>query len=68
MRCDAVFYASRRILEDLAAEDYASLRQLMGVATLPGIVEPALSMPDIHWGTASPSGGWPPSTRRREGW
>jgi tRNA-splicing ligase RtcB len=57
MRCDAVFYASRRILEDLAAEDYASLRQLMNVATLPGIVEPALSMPDIHWGYGFPIGG-----------
>lgn len=57
MRADAVFYASERILEDLAAEDYASLRQLMGVATLPGVVEPALSMPDIHWGYGFPIGG-----------
>ncbi len=29
----------------------------MNVATLPGIVEPALAMPDIHWGYGFPIGG-----------
>ncbi|HEU4493614.1 MAG TPA: RtcB family protein [Rubrobacteraceae bacterium] len=57
MEVDAVFYASGKILEDLEAENYASLRQLQNVATLPGIVEPALSMPDIHWGYGFPIGG-----------
>ncbi len=57
MVSDAVFYASGAILEDLEAENYASLKQLMNVATLPGIVEPALSMPDIHWGYGFPIGG-----------
>jgi tRNA-splicing ligase RtcB (3'-phosphate/5'-hydroxy nucleic acid ligase) len=57
MRVDAVFYASEKILDDLVAEDYASLRQLQNVATLPGIVEPALTMPDIHWGYGFPIGG-----------
>lgn len=57
MVADAVFYASGTILEDLEAEGYASLKQLMNVATLPGIVEPALSMPDIHWGYGFPIGG-----------
>jgi tRNA-splicing ligase RtcB len=57
MQVDAAFYASEKILADLAAEDYASLRQLQNVATLPGIVEPALSMPDIHWGYGFPIGG-----------
>jgi tRNA-splicing ligase RtcB len=57
MRVDAEFYASKSILEDLKAEDYASLRQLQNVATLPGIVEPALTMPDIHWGYGFPIGG-----------
>lgn len=57
MRVDATFYASENILEDLKAEDYASLRQLQNVATLPGIVEPALTMPDIHWGYGFPIGG-----------
>jgi tRNA-splicing ligase RtcB len=57
MEVDAAFYASGKILDDLQAEDYASLRQLKNVATLPGIVEPALSMPDIHWGYGFPIGG-----------
>ncbi|HEV3475977.1 MAG TPA: RtcB family protein [Rubrobacteraceae bacterium] len=57
MEVDAAFYASERILEDLGAEDYASLQQLANVATLPGIVEPALTMPDVHWGYGFPIGG-----------
>src|ERR671932_594630 len=57
MRVDAAFYASEGILEDLKAENYASLRQLCNVATLPGVVEPALTMPDIHWGYGFPIGG-----------
>ena len=57
MRVDAVFYASEGILEDLEDEDYASLRQLCNVAALPGVVEPALTMPDIHWGYGFPIGG-----------
>jgi len=57
MRVDATFYASEAILEDLKSEDYASLRQICNVATLPGVVEPALTMPDIHWGYGFPIGG-----------
>ncbi len=57
MRVDAVFYASEAILRQLAEEDYASLKQLVNVATLPGVVEPALAMPDIHWGYGFPIGG-----------
>ena len=57
MEVDAAFYASEKILEDLGVENYASLRQLANVATLPGIIEPALTMPDIHWGYGFPIGG-----------
>ena len=57
MEVDAAFYSSEKILEDLRAENYASLQQLANVATLPGIVEPALTMPDIHWGYGFPIGG-----------
>ena len=57
MRVDAAFYASEGILDDLKSEDYASLRQICNVAMLPGVVEPALSMPDIHWGYGFPIGG-----------
>src|SRR5215210_6121732 len=57
MRVDAAFYASEGILEDLKSEDYASLQQICNVATLPGVVEPVLTMPDIHWGYGFPIGG-----------
>jgi tRNA-splicing ligase RtcB len=57
MRVDATFYASKGILEDLKSEDYASLQQICNVATLPGVIEPALTMPDIHWGYGFPIGG-----------
>jgi tRNA-splicing ligase RtcB len=57
MLVDAAFYASEGILEDLKSEDYASLQQICNVATLPGVVEPALTMPDIHWGYGFPIGG-----------
>jgi tRNA-splicing ligase RtcB len=57
MEVDAAFYASGKILADLEAENYASLQQLQNVATLPGVVEPALTMPDVHWGYGFPIGG-----------
>src|ERR671917_1609874 len=57
MLVDAMFYASEGILEDLKSEDYASLQQICNVATLSGVVEPALTMPDIHWGYGFPIGG-----------
>jgi tRNA-splicing ligase RtcB (3'-phosphate/5'-hydroxy nucleic acid ligase) len=57
MRVDAMFYASDGILEDLKDENYAALQQICNVATLPGVVEPALTMPDIHWGYGFPIGG-----------
>lgn len=41
----------RAILDD------KSLEQLINVATLPGIEEPALAMPDIHQGYGFPVGG-----------
>ncbi len=57
MRVDAMFYASEDILKDLEAESHASLRQICNVATLPGVVEPTVTMPDIHWGYGFPIGG-----------
>jgi tRNA-splicing ligase RtcB len=57
MLVDAMFYASEGILEDLKDESYASLQQICNVATLSGVVEPALTMPDIHWGYGFPIGG-----------
>src|SRR5215211_7262942 len=57
MRVDAAFYASEGILEDLKDESHASLHQICNVATLPGVVEPTVTMPDIHWGYGFPIGG-----------
>ncbi|MDI3317109.1 MAG: RtcB family protein [Bacillota bacterium] len=56
MRVDAVFYASPAILADLEGEGGAALEQLAAVASLPGVVEPVLAMPDIHWGYGFPIG------------
>lgn len=57
MRAEAVFFASADILAMLEQEDFASLRQLVNVASLPGVVAPVLAMPDIHWGYGFPIGG-----------
>ncbi len=45
--------------EDLiaAARDDQALRQVVNVATLPGIVVASMAMPDIHWGYGFPIGG-----------
>jgi tRNA-splicing ligase RtcB (3'-phosphate/5'-hydroxy nucleic acid ligase) len=55
MRVPARLFADRGLL-DLLADD-RSLDQLQNVATLPGIVEAALAMPDIHQGYGFPIGG-----------
>jgi tRNA-splicing ligase RtcB len=55
MRVPARVFASgslfRKALADKAVE------QIANVATLPGIVDAALAMPDIHWGYGFPIGG-----------
>ncbi|MGW0086491.1 RtcB family protein [Streptomyces sp. NPDC003393] len=53
MRVPGVIFASRELLAD--AEQ--SLRQVVNVATLPGIVGASYAMPDIHWGYGFPIGG-----------
>lgn len=55
MRVPARFYADPELL-DKALED-KSLDQLVNTATLPGIVNYALAMPDIHQGYGFPIGG-----------
>ncbi|HBR70520.1 TPA: RNA-splicing ligase RtcB [Candidatus Dependentiae bacterium] len=55
MRVPARIFANKRILEDIAEDK--SLSQLVNVATLPGIQEYALAMPDIHQGYGFPIGG-----------
>ena len=55
MRVDARVYADEELLED--ALNDKSVEQLVNTATLPGIVGPALAMPDIHEGYGFPIGG-----------
>src|SRR5829696_9208577 len=55
MRVPARIFADRELLA--AIEQDSSLEQIQNVATLPGIVDAALAMPDIHQGYGFPVGG-----------
>jgi tRNA-splicing ligase RtcB (3'-phosphate/5'-hydroxy nucleic acid ligase) len=55
MRVPARVFADEELLEAILHD--RSLEQLQNVATLPGIVEAALAMPDIHQGYGFPVGG-----------
>ena len=55
MRVPARVFADKDLLEQIAGD--RSLEQLQNVATLPGIVDAALAMPDIHQGYGFPVGG-----------
>jgi tRNA-splicing ligase RtcB (3'-phosphate/5'-hydroxy nucleic acid ligase) len=55
MRVPARVFADEEILQAILRD--RSLEQLQNVATLPGIVEAALAMPDIHQGYGFPVGG-----------
>lgn len=55
MRVPARVFADAELIEQIAAD--RSLQQLQNVATLPGICEAALAMPDIHQGYGFPVGG-----------
>ena len=62
MRVPAHFYADPTLLEGVLGDK--SLEQLVNTTTLPGIVNYALAMPDIHEGYGFPIGGvvateWP---------
>jgi tRNA-splicing ligase RtcB len=55
MRVPGIVLASKALLPDASAD--RSLEQVANVATLPGIVEAAYAMPDLHWGYGFPIGG-----------
>jgi tRNA-splicing ligase RtcB (3'-phosphate/5'-hydroxy nucleic acid ligase) len=55
MRVPARVFADDELLAAIAQD--RSLEQLQNVATLPGVVEAALAMPDIHQGYGFPVGG-----------
>jgi tRNA-splicing ligase RtcB len=55
MRVPARVFADRELLEEIGGD--RSLEQLENVATLPGVVEAVLAMPDVHQGYGFPVGG-----------
>src|SRR4051812_9672518 len=55
MRVPARVFADAELLTAIRTD--RSLEQLQNVATLPGIVEAAIAMPDIHQGYGFPVGG-----------
>jgi tRNA-splicing ligase RtcB len=55
MLVPARVFADRELLDAISAD--RSLEQLQNVATLPGIVDAAFAMPDIHQGYGFPVGG-----------
>jgi len=54
MRVPVVLYGDQSLLE---AMDDKVIQQARNVATLPGIVDNAYTMPDAHWGYGFPVGG-----------
>lgn len=55
MRVPGRIYTSSRLIKDVINDN--CLKQVMNVATLPGIVKYSLAMPDIHLGYGFPIGG-----------
>jgi tRNA-splicing ligase RtcB len=55
MRVPARVFANEALLQAIRSDH--SLEQLQNVATLPGIVDAAIAMPDIHQGYGFPVGG-----------
>lgn len=53
MRVPGIIYAS----ETMGAVEREPLKQVANVATLPGIVQASMAMPDMHWGYGFPIGG-----------
>src|SRR2546426_1436570 len=55
MRTEGLIFADEQLMRDL--EDDQAVQQVANVAHLPGLVGPAIAMPDIHWGYGFPIGG-----------
>lgn len=55
MRTEGLIFADEGLMRDLEGDQ--AVQQLANVAHLPGIVGPAIAMPDIHWGYGFPIGG-----------
>jgi tRNA-splicing ligase RtcB len=55
MRVPGIIYSNDDLFEQLKREE--AVKQVANVATLPGIVNASMGMPDIHWGYGFPIGG-----------
>ncbi len=55
MRVPARIFSSAAMIEVIKKEE--TVKQLMNVAQLPGILKAAMAMPDVHWGYGFPIGG-----------
>ena len=55
MRVPGLVFTSEQMLKSIQKDQ--SLKQVVNVATLPGIVGHSMAMPDIHWGYGFPIGG-----------
>src|SRR3989442_12815853 len=55
MRTEGLIFADDQLMRDLEGDQ--AVQQVANVAHLPGIVGPAIAMPDIHWGYGFPIGG-----------
>jgi tRNA-splicing ligase RtcB len=55
MRTKVKIFASRSMLDSIIRD--LSLEQAMNAATLPGVVDPVVIMPDVHQGYGFPIGG-----------
>ncbi|MFQ6046149.1 MAG: RtcB family protein [Gemmatimonadales bacterium] len=55
MRTEGLIFADKTLMHDIEGDQ--SIQQVANVAHLPGIVGPAIAMPDIHWGYGFPIGG-----------
>ncbi len=55
MRVDAVVLTDKETIDDPQFRE--AMKQLVNVASLPGVVKEVYGMPDIHWGYGFPIGG-----------
>jgi tRNA-splicing ligase RtcB len=55
MRVDGLIYSTEEMLKHVRMDK--TPQQVANVATLPGIIDYSLAMPDIHWGYGFPIGG-----------
>ena len=65
MRVPGRVFASEALFEKAVAD--RAIEQVANVATLPGVVDAALAMPDIHWGYGFPIGGVAATDAERDG-